>query len=146
MKIRIVKSTRNATTNTLVGWKLPTSQAFITDKDFKALLLAKYPVNVGVVFGRYDEWAENMWGVPKGSDINTSKKAIATMGFSGAEYAAYYVTGKDKKLTKDEAVAAAKTDRIRSDHSIINNLIFKWQQNSFNISWRLWNNIGDWLG
>jgi uncharacterized protein len=92
---------------------LPTSQAFITDKDFKGLLLGKYPVNVGVVFGRYDEWAENMWNVPRGSDINTSKKAIATMGFSGAEYAAYYLAGKDKKLTKDEAIDAAKGGKLR---------------------------------
>ncbi len=92
---------------------LPTSQAFIADKDFKALLLAKYPVNVGVVFGRYDEWAENMWGVTTGSLINTSKKAIATMGFSGAEYGAYYLAGKDKKLSKDEAINAAKDGKLR---------------------------------
>lgn len=92
---------------------LPTEHNFLTDKDSKTFLLNKYPVNVGDVFGKYDEWAENMWQVPKGSDINVSKKAIAAMGFSGAEYGAYYAYGVKKKLTKDEAVAAAARGKLR---------------------------------
>jgi uncharacterized protein len=92
---------------------LPTSQAFVTDKEMTSTLLAKYPLNVGIVFGQFDEWAENMWLVPKGSDINISKKAIAGMGFPGAEYGAYYVFGQDKKLTREEAIAAAAEGKLR---------------------------------
>ena len=92
---------------------MPTSQAFIPNKEVTAILLGKYPVNVGIVFGQYDEWAENMWNVPRGSDINISKKAIAGMGFSGAEYGAYYVFGNNKKLTREEAIAAAAEGKLR---------------------------------
>ncbi len=92
---------------------LPTSAAFITDKEVTNMLLGKYPVNVGDVFGQYDEWAENMWSVPKGSDINMSKKAIAGMGFPGAEYGAYYAFGIDKKLTREEAIAVAAEGKLR---------------------------------
>lgn len=92
---------------------LPTSATFITDKDATSILLGKYPVNVGDVFGRYDEWAENMWNVPRGSDINNSKKAIAGMGFPGAEYGAYYAFGVNRKLTKEEAVSVAAEGKLR---------------------------------
>ena len=92
---------------------LPTSQAFIPNKEGTNTLLGKYPVNIGIVFGQFDEWAENMWSVPKGSDINISKKAVAGMGFSGAEYGAYYVFGNSKKLTREEAVAAAAEGKLR---------------------------------
>ena len=37
---------------------VPTSQAFLVIND--ALPYAKYPVHVGVVFGKYDEWYFNM--------------------------------------------------------------------------------------
>lgn len=92
---------------------MPTSQAFIPNKEVTAILLGKYPVNIGIVFGQYDEWANNMWQVRSGIDINMSKKAIAGMGFPGAEYGAYYVFGKDKKLTRDEAIAAAASGKLR---------------------------------
>lgn len=54
-----------------------------------------------------------MWNVPRGSDINISKKAIAGIGFSGAEYGAYYVFGNNKKLTREEAIAAAAEGKLR---------------------------------
>ncbi len=92
---------------------MPTSNAFVTDKDATVALLGKYPVNIGIVFGRYDEWAENMWNVPRGSDINISKKAIAGMGFPGAEYGAYYVFGNNTKLTREQAIAAAAEGKLR---------------------------------
>jgi pimeloyl-ACP methyl ester carboxylesterase len=92
---------------------LPTEHTFLTDKDSKTFLLNPYPINVGDMFAKYDEWAENMWQVPKGSDINISKKAIAAMGFSGAEYGAYYMYGNKKKLTKNEAIAAAAAGKLR---------------------------------
>ncbi len=92
---------------------LPTSQAFITNKEATEILLGKYPVNVGNVFGRYDEWANNMWQVRSGIDINMSKKAIAGMGFPGAEYGAYYAFGNNKKLTKEEAIAVAAEGKLR---------------------------------
>lgn len=95
---------------------LPTSQAFLVNKEASAALLNKYPVNLGNVFGKYDEWAENMWQVPRGSDINNSKKAIAGMGFPGAEYGAYYAFGVDKKLSKEEAISVAADGKLRVIH------------------------------
>jgi len=92
---------------------LPTEHTFLTDKDSKTFLLNPYPINVGDMFAKYDEWAENMWQVQKGSQINVSKKAIAAMGFSGAEYGAYYAYGNKKKLTRNEAIAAAAAGRLR---------------------------------
>ena len=85
---------------------MPTSQSFLVVKD--VLPYAQYPVSVGVVFGQYDEWADNMWGVPKGSLVNTSKKAKVGMGFAEPpEYGALYLFGNNKKLTPEEAIAAA---------------------------------------
>jgi len=93
---------------------LLTSNAYNTDPEVKELAYAKYPVNVGVIYGQYDEWAENMWiTVKKGSDINITPKAIAGMGFSGAEYETYYKAGIDTPLTREEAIDAAKDNSIR---------------------------------
>ena len=92
---------------------VPTSQALIPNKEVTDMLLNKYPVNVCAVFGRYDEWAENMWQVRSGIDINMSKKAIAGMGFPGAEYGAYYAVGINKKLTREEAIATAAEGKLR---------------------------------
>lgn len=90
---------------------VPTCHTFLVDKDASALLYANFPVHVGLVYGRFDEWAENMWQVPRGSDINMSKKAVAGMGFAGAQYQAYYVFGENRTLTREQAVAAAAGGR-----------------------------------
>ena len=90
----------------------PTEHTFLVGKD-GALVYGKYPVNVGLMFSKYDEWAENMWKVPKGSDVNISKNGVAGMGFPGAEYNSYYVFGNNKKLTRDEAIAAAAGGKLR---------------------------------
>ncbi len=84
---------------------VPTEHTFLVGKDGK-LVYGKYPVHVGLMFGKYDEWAENMWQVPTADKINVSEKGTAGMGFSGAEYQAFYIFGSDKKLTRDEAIAA----------------------------------------
>ena len=42
------------------------------------------PRNLAVVFGQYDEFAGLMWGVPKGGDIEQSKKLQEVFGVSGA--------------------------------------------------------------
>ncbi len=82
-----------------------TSHTYLMGKD--GLAYANDPLNVAIVFGRYDEWADNMWKVPRGSDINRSKNGIAGMGFAGAEFDSYYVFRDAKKLAREEAVAAA---------------------------------------
>jgi pimeloyl-ACP methyl ester carboxylesterase len=41
------------------------------------------PRNLAIVFGQYDEFAELMWQVPKGSDIEHSKKLQAVFGVAG---------------------------------------------------------------
>jgi hypothetical protein len=91
---------------------VPTEHTFLVDKD-GALVYGKYPVNVGLMFSQYDEWADNMWKVLKASDVNISKNGIAGMGFAGAEYNSYYVFGDNKKLTRDEAIAAAAAGKLR---------------------------------
>lgn len=93
---------------------LLTSNAFSTDAEVTQLAYAQYPVNVGLVYGQYDEWAENMWiTVKKGSDINLTPKAIAGMGFSGAQYGAYYNAGADTELTREQAIEAAQNKTLR---------------------------------
>lgn len=72
---------------------LPTANSFNLDADGE-LLLKDYPVNLGAVYGQYDEWALGMWGTVKGSDLNTTPKAIAGMGFTGCEYDTYYRFGE----------------------------------------------------
>ena len=92
---------------------LLTSNSFATDAEDKELLYAKYPVNVGSVFGQFDEWTEGMWGVKKGSDMNIAPKAVAAMGFSGAEYGAYYNFGEKTALTAEQAIEAAAGKTLR---------------------------------
>ncbi len=93
---------------------LLTSNAFATDADVKELAYAKYPINVGVVYGQYDEWAENMWiTVKKGSEITSTPKAIAGMGFADAKFDAYYNAGDPTELTREEAIAAAEAKTLR---------------------------------
>jgi pimeloyl-ACP methyl ester carboxylesterase len=41
------------------------------------------PRNLAVVFGQYDEFAGLMWGVPKGSDVETSPKLAKLFGVAG---------------------------------------------------------------
>lgn len=41
------------------------------------------PRNLAVVFGQYDEFAGLMWGVPKGGDIEQSKKLQKVFGVTG---------------------------------------------------------------
>jgi len=85
---------------------VPTEHTFLV-KEGK-LAYGKYPVHVGLMFGKYDEWAENMWKVPKAEKINESVNGIAGMGFPGALYNTYYVFGENKKLSREEAIAAVK--------------------------------------
>jgi hypothetical protein len=59
-----------------------------------------------VVFGKYDEWFFNMWGAPNGPAIAKSGKAKVGMGFPNPEFNTFYLFGNDKKLTREEAVAA----------------------------------------
>src|SRR5436190_13224484 len=40
----------------------------------------KDPRNLAVVFGQFDEFAPLMWGIPKGSDVETSKKLAKVFG------------------------------------------------------------------
>lgn len=92
---------------------LLTSNSFMTDKEGKKLAYGDYAVNVGDIFGQYDEWSEGMWGVKKGSEINTTPKAAAGMGFLGAEYGKYYALGSDKPLTRAEAIESAAKGTLR---------------------------------
>ena len=92
---------------------LLTSNSFITDKEGKKLAYADYPVNIGDIFGKYDEWTEGMWGVKRGSEINETSKAIAAMGFSGAEYGKYYSSGVAVPLGREETLEAARNKTLR---------------------------------
>ena len=91
---------------------LPTANSFNLDADGE-LLLKDYPVNLGAVYGQYDEWALGMWGTVKGSDLNTTPKAIAGMGFTGCEYDTYYRFGENTPIDRAQAVEAAKAKELR---------------------------------
>jgi dienelactone hydrolase len=99
---------------------LLTSNAFTTNAEITKLAYADYAVNVGVVYGKYDEWAENMWQTPqnpthvyRGSEINLSLKAAAGMGFASPKFDTYYKFGDPRPLSREEAVVAAKDDALR---------------------------------
>ncbi|MDR1622346.1 MAG: hypothetical protein LBS00_08235 [Synergistaceae bacterium] len=99
---------------------LLTSNAFSTNAEMTELAYADYAVNVGVVYGKYDEWAENMWQVPqnpthvyRGSEINLSLKAAAGMGFANPKFDTYYKAGDSQPLSREEAVAAANNNALR---------------------------------
>jgi alpha-beta hydrolase superfamily lysophospholipase len=91
---------------------LPTSQSFSLDGDGNALL-APWPVNLGAVYGRFDEWALSMWGTVKGSDLKTSAIAKAGMGFNDFEYDTYYAYGEKVPMNRSAAVNAAKQGQLR---------------------------------
>jgi pimeloyl-ACP methyl ester carboxylesterase len=91
---------------------LPTSQSFSLDGDGNSLL-APWPVNLGSVYGRFDEWALSMWGTVKGSDLRTSAIAKAGMGFNDFEYDTYYAYGERAPMDRSAAVDAAKQGRLR---------------------------------
>ncbi|MFP3089291.1 alpha/beta hydrolase [Treponema sp. TIM-1] len=91
---------------------LPTSQAFSLDGDGNALL-APWPINMGSVYGQFDEWALSMWGTVKGSDLNTTKIAQAGMGFTDFQYDTYYAYGEKVPLDRAAAVNAAKQGKFR---------------------------------
>jgi pimeloyl-ACP methyl ester carboxylesterase len=103
---------------------LPTSQSFSVDADGNSILAA-YPVNLGAVFGQFDEWALSMWGTVKGSDLNTSKPAKAGMGFNGFQYDTYYSYGSQTPVDRNAAIAAAREGAFRvvyqppHDHPVI---------------------------
>lgn len=91
---------------------LPTANSFNLDADGE-LLLKDYPVNLGAVYGQFDEWALGMWGTVKGSDLNTTPKAIAGMGFSGCEYDTYYRFGDNTPIDRAQAIEAAQEKELR---------------------------------
>jgi pimeloyl-ACP methyl ester carboxylesterase len=91
---------------------LPTSQSFALDGDGNALL-APWPINLGSVYGQFDEWALSMWGTVKGSDLNTSAIAKAGMGFNDFEYDTYYAYGEKVPMDRAAAVNAAKRGQLR---------------------------------
>ena len=58
-------------------------RAIVLTGSTPGLLGAKAPVNpknLAIVFGQFDEFAPLMWGVPKGSDVETSKKLQKVFG------------------------------------------------------------------
>ncbi|MFQ9901724.1 MAG: alpha/beta hydrolase [Ruthenibacterium sp.] len=93
---------------------LPTANSFNLDADGE-LLLKDYPVNLGAVYGQFDEWALGMWGTVKGSDLNTTPKAIAGMGFSGCEYDTYYRFGDNTPIDRAQAMGPR---RKRAAHCV----------------------------
>lgn len=93
---------------------LPTSQSF-TVTDGKGLL-EDYPVNIGSVYARWDEWAQAMWGVAKGLDVNKSEKTSTVFGFdasAGITYGAYYRYGSSTPVDRNGAVRAAESGDFR---------------------------------
>jgi pimeloyl-ACP methyl ester carboxylesterase len=61
-------------------------RSIVLEGSTPGLLGAKAPANpknLAVVFGRYDEFAGLMWGVPKGSDVENSKKLQGIFGVAG---------------------------------------------------------------
>jgi len=91
---------------------LPTSQAFSLDANDNAIL-APYPVNLGLVFGQFDEWALPMFGTPKGSDINTAKHTKAALGFNGFKYDTYYTYNSQTPIDRAAAISAARRGEFR---------------------------------
>lgn len=92
---------------------LPTSNSFTVNAETGKFILSDYNVNFGIVFGAYDEWAKNMWGVIKGSDARFTPKMAEGMGFKDPEYNTYYAYGTNKALTRDEAINISKSKTLR---------------------------------
>lgn len=91
---------------------LPTANSFTLDADGQPLL-ARYPVNLGSVFGKYDEWVLNMWGVHKGSEAIATPKAKTAMGVTDPKYDTYYRFGSDQPLDRAGALQAAADKQLR---------------------------------
>jgi len=94
---------------------LPTAQAYTMEND--QFILEGYPINMGVVYGQYDEWAESMWGVEKVSQIASSPKMASAMGFYLAQDIYdqdYFYYGESLKLTREAAVNAAREGQLRA--------------------------------
>jgi pimeloyl-ACP methyl ester carboxylesterase len=104
---------------------LPTSQAFSVDASTGNALLAPWPVNLGSIYGQFDEWALSMWGTVKGSDLNTTPIAKAGMGFLNFDYDTYYEFGNPASIDRAAAIRAAKNGAFRvvyqppHDHPVI---------------------------
>jgi len=91
---------------------LPTAQSFAVDADGNSIL-ASFPINLGSVYGQFDEWANLMWGPVKGSDLNTSDIARAGMGFNNFEYDTYYVYGNSSPIERGVAINTARQGQLR---------------------------------
>jgi pimeloyl-ACP methyl ester carboxylesterase len=91
---------------------LPTAQSFSMDADGNSIL-APYPVNLGNVYGQFDEWALMMFGTVKGSDLNTSRSGRAGLGFNGFDYDTYYRFGNSTPIDRTQAVSAARQGALR---------------------------------
>lgn len=96
---------------------LPTANSFSVGDD-GVYELGKYPVNVGDVYGAYDEWAESMWGTIKGSDVRFSHKATGAMGFEAPEYNTLYKVNDSTPLSKENIQAAVDNGEIRVIYSV----------------------------
>jgi len=91
---------------------LPTSQSFTLNSEGNSIL-APYPVNLGSVFGQFDEWALGMWGTVKGSDANKTAVAKAGMGFNDFKYDTYYEYISQSPIDRASAVNAARQGQLR---------------------------------
>jgi len=91
---------------------LPTAQSFVLDFEGNSIL-DPYPVNLGSVYGQFDEWALGMWGTVKGSDLNTTPIAKAGMGFNNFEYDTYYEYNSPDPINRRNAVKTAKNGLLR---------------------------------
>lgn len=91
---------------------LPTANSFSVTKE-GAAYFKDYPVNLGSVYGQFDEWALGMWGTVKGSDVSTTPKAEAGMGFLGAQFDTYYSFGNPAPIDRTAAVEAATNKSLR---------------------------------
>ncbi|MCL2210559.1 MAG: alpha/beta hydrolase [Treponema sp.] len=91
---------------------LPTSQSFAVNAEGNSIL-APYPVNLGSVFGQFDEWALGMWGTVKGSDANKTAVAKAGMGFNDFKYDTYYEYISQSPIDRESAVNAARRGQLR---------------------------------
>lgn len=75
------------------------------------------PVNLGCVFGAYDEFVSSMWGIDDASQVNATTtttggygNAESGMGFSSPEYDTFYRFGNSAPLTNQEDLVAAAND------------------------------------
>ncbi|MDR2246312.1 MAG: alpha/beta hydrolase [Treponema sp.] len=97
---------------------LITSNSFVLVKELDDDPMNAYPVNYGVSFSEYDEFASIMWGVAKGRDYKTTAQFSKGMGFDGAEYGKFYAYGNSTPLSRNEAIAAANRGTLRAGFTI----------------------------